>query len=150
MSPSDRVLAAATPLELERGWTRIDAESGRSGHPRRSACVRGLKQRRFARFAVLAGLALGGCMDRADQPLSPSLGAAVASMDAQIIDPTPAEGIPEGSGARAAQAIRRYETGKVKPPPGPGYGSVGADAGASGGSGDQGGGAPAQNQGSQK
>jgi hypothetical protein len=71
-------------------------------------------------------------------------------MDAQIIDPRPAEGIPEGSGPRAALAIKRYETGKVKPPPGPGYGSVGADQGASGDTGDQGGGEPAQNQGSQK
>jgi hypothetical protein len=92
--------------------------------------------KRIAMWTLLAAaVPLAACADRADAPLSPSLGAAVASMDVQIIDPTPAEGIPEGSGAKAALAIRRYETGRVKPPPSAGattdagYGSDSAKGG---------------------
>lgn len=90
--------------------------------------------KRIAMWTLLAAaLPLAACADRADAPLSPSLGAAVASMDSQIIDPVPAEGIPEGSGARGAAAIKRYETGRVKAPPGAGSGSglsSGPDSGA--------------------
>lgn len=83
-----------------------------------------------ALMVAVLPLALAACADRADAPLSPGLGAAVASMDSQIIDPVPAEGIPEGSGARASAAIKRYETGRVKAPPGAGSGSAGVSSGA--------------------
>lgn len=99
------------------------------------------------RALAAAALALltSACAARADGPLSPSLGAAVASMDSQIIDPTPAEGIPEGSGARTAAAIKRYETGRVKPPP-----SAGATTDAGYGSAADKGGEPATNPGTPK
>jgi hypothetical protein len=98
------------------------------------------------RALIIAALALpaAACASRADRPLSPSLGAAVASMDAQIIDPTPAEGAPQGSGARGVAAIKRYETGRVKAPPSAGTtgdAGYGADKGAD---------APASNPGTPK
>jgi hypothetical protein len=59
--------------------------------------------------------AAGGCASPLDAPLSPTFGAAVASLEAQIIPPTAAtEQPPQGSGARGVAAIRRYERGEPK------------------------------------
>ena len=47
--------------------------------------------------------------------LSPSFGKAYAgNAAAQIIDPTPAIGAPEGDGAAVDLAVARYKTDKVK------------------------------------
>lgn len=47
--------------------------------------------------------------------LSPSFGKAFAgNAAAQIVDPTPAVGAPEGDGATIDLAVERYKTDKVK------------------------------------
>ena len=59
-------------------------------------------------------LALGGCAERIDAPLSPTFGLAVASLDSQIAHPGPVDPRPPvSSGARGVAAIRRLEAGKV-------------------------------------
>lgn len=70
------------------------------------------------RLAALAALCAGAgaCLGPVDAPMSATLGDSVASMDNQIIDPRPAAGLPETSGAKAAAAIRRYERGEVFAP----------------------------------
>lgn len=82
----------------------------------------------FARLIAVAALCVGssacmnafdpqwGSRDRADAPMSPTFGRALASMDNQIIDPTPAAGLPATSAAKAASAIGRYERGQVIQP----------------------------------
>ena len=65
---------------------------------------------------ILAAAGLAACASPADAPLSSTFGQAVASMDSQIIDPTPAEGLPETSGARAVMGIRKYQEDRVTQP----------------------------------
>jgi hypothetical protein len=68
--------------------------------------------------AALVALGLAGCASRVDAPLSPAFGSALAAMNVQIIDPTPASGPPSTSAAKAANAIERYERDRVKDPGG--------------------------------
>lgn len=98
-------------------------------------------------LAAAGLIGLAGCANEIDAPLSPTFGASVASMNNQIIDPTPAQGIPETSGAKGSAAIARYEEDRVKDPPGAyrevrtgGPGAAGAGSGDSGSSGSSGGG----------
>lgn len=61
-------------------------------------------------------LALAGCVSN-QRDLSDNFGAAfTANNAAQIIDPTPADGAPEGDGAAVDLATARYKTDKVKQP----------------------------------
>ena len=76
-------------------------------------------------LAILPLLALGACTTPLDAPLSPTLGQAVASMDAQIIPPTGIDLPPESSGARGVAAVGRYERGRVKQPPASGTSAIG-------------------------
>ncbi|RAK52535.1 hypothetical protein [Phenylobacterium deserti] len=76
-------------------------------------------------LAILPLLALGACTTPLDAPLSPTLGQAVASMDAQIIPPTETDLPPESSGARGVAAVDRYQRGRVKQPPVTGTSEVG-------------------------
>jgi hypothetical protein len=71
-----------------------------------------------ALIIAAAAAALAGCASQVDGPLSDSFGAAWASMDNQIIDPTPAEGVPATSAVKAADAIARYDNDRVTEPPG--------------------------------
>jgi hypothetical protein len=93
-------------------------------------------------IATLAlGAAAAACSGQIDAPLSSTFGQALASMDNQIIDPTPAVGVPETSAAKGVLAIERYENDRVKPPAGAhgeagGGGGSGDDSGGSGGGGD--------------
>jgi uncharacterized lipoprotein YajG len=66
--------------------------------------------------AAGAAALLAGCATPLDTPLSPQLGQAVASMNAQIIPAAVSDEPPESSAARSAAAVRRYEQGKVKEP----------------------------------
>jgi hypothetical protein len=64
----------------------------------------------------VCAVALCGCAESLDAPLSPIFGKAVASMDAQII-PTPiSDQAPSSSGAVGVAAIARYEKGQVYKP----------------------------------
>jgi hypothetical protein len=54
------------------------------------------------------------CSTPVDAPLSPTFGQAVASMQSQIIPVEVSELPPEGSGARGAAAIARYQKGEVR------------------------------------
>jgi len=66
---------------------------------------------------LAAALALAGCAERIDAPLSPTFGVAAASLDSQIAHPGPVDlRPPVTSGARAVLALRRYETDKVIQP----------------------------------
>ncbi len=57
-----------------------------------------------------------GCVSN-QHDLSPTFGAATkANLAAQIVDPAPAAGAPEGDGAAVDIATTRYKTDKVKPP----------------------------------
>lgn len=57
-----------------------------------------------------------GCVSN-QHDLSQTFGAATkANMAAQIVDPTPAAGAPEGDGAAVDIASTRYKTDTVKPP----------------------------------
>jgi hypothetical protein len=68
-------------------------------------------------LAILAaGLAAGCTTGPLDAPMSTTFGAAVASMDRQIIDPTPAEGLPSTAAVKAADTIARYENDRVTEP----------------------------------
>lgn len=59
-------------------------------------------------------LMAAGCASNQND-MSPSFGDAfAANAAAQIVDPTPAEGAPEGDGAAADLAILRYKTDTVK------------------------------------
>ncbi|HEY8571552.1 hypothetical protein [Phenylobacterium sp.] len=103
-----------------------------------------------AALATLAGACMSsfdqdwGSLERTDAPLGANFGLAVASMDNQIIDPTPALGPPETSGAKAAAAIRRYERGRVRQPQQGTSAFMGTDGGGDedSGSGSGGGGGP--------
>jgi hypothetical protein len=65
--------------------------------------------------AALATLAVGCVSNQND--LSADFGASViTNMEANIIDPTPTAGAPEGDGPMADAAIVRYRTDKVKKP----------------------------------
>lgn len=92
-----------------------------------SKTLRGLLPIAAAGLGALAA----GCSTPIDEPLSPAFGRAVASMDRQIIDPTPATGLPETSGERAATAVRNLHRGEVKEP----YGSYAERMAAGGGGG---------------
>jgi hypothetical protein len=60
--------------------------------------------------------ALGACSSTPlDAPLSATFGQAVASMRTQIIPSPETEELPQGSAARSAAAIARYQSGEVKP-----------------------------------
>jgi hypothetical protein len=66
-------------------------------------------------LAAAAALAAGCVSNKND--LDESFGRAYrANMEAQIIDPSAAEGAPEGSGAAADLATVRYKTDTVKRP----------------------------------
>lgn len=66
---------------------------------------------------ALCGLALlAGCAERIDEPLSPTFGVAVASLQSQIVAAPVSLEPPVGSAARGVLAIRRYEAGKVIAP----------------------------------
>ncbi|MDB5448761.1 MAG: hypothetical protein JWQ97_4078 [Phenylobacterium sp.] len=70
----------------------------------------------FPLLALAAGLA--GCADRtdrADAPLSATFGQAVASLQSQVIPPSPDQGATVSSAVRGAAAIRRYERGQPRP-----------------------------------
>lgn len=72
----------------------------------------------------ICAVALGGCVESLDAPLSPTFGKAVASMDAQII-PTPvSDQPPPSSGVVGVAAIGRYEKGQVYKPASPATSSV--------------------------
>jgi hypothetical protein len=74
-------------------------------------------RRLLGALAVLAaGLTAGCTSGPLDAPMSSTFGAAVASMDRQIIDPTPAQGLPSTSAVKAADAIARYENDRVTEP----------------------------------
>lgn len=88
--------------------------------------------RRLHLAILVAGLApLAACSTPLDQPISPALGAAVASMNAQIIPAAVSNEPPPGSGAQAVAAVTRYETGKVKQPPAPGTSQISSEMGSS-------------------
>lgn len=82
------------------------------------------------KIILLAALALSaGCVSN-KHDLDESFGAATAAnFAAQIVDPTPAEGAPQGDGATVDIATGRYKTDTVKPPTSgqfkPGQGSSG-------------------------
>ncbi len=85
---------------------------------------------RLAALAALGPLLLcAGCDTPLQEPLSPSFGAAVASLDVQILpsDPNPAP--PPGSGAVGAAAVARYQTGHVIEPNSAGTSEVGHELG---------------------
>jgi hypothetical protein len=63
-------------------------------------------------LSISAGLA--ACQTPLDAPLSPTFGMAVASMQSQIVPVPESDLPPEGSAARSAAAIARYEKGEVK------------------------------------
>lgn len=69
------------------------------------------------RLVLIAAIALtAGCVSN-QHDLSNEFGAAHrANMEAQIIDPNPAAGAPEGDGANVDIATIRYKTDKVKQP----------------------------------
>lgn len=72
----------------------------------------------LASVLLILVLPLAACGDPA-RPLSADFGAAVrANMAAQMVDPqpAPAAGAPAFSGRRAADAIVRYESGRVIAP----------------------------------
>lgn len=57
-----------------------------------------------------------GCVSN-QHDLSPNFGASTkGNLAAQIVDPTPAAGAPEGDGAAVDTATALYKTDKVKPP----------------------------------
>ncbi|HYD29645.1 MAG TPA: hypothetical protein VEB64_02140 [Azospirillaceae bacterium] len=64
--------------------------------------------------------AVAGCGTQAYEPLSADFGNAVRhNMAVQVVNPDPpaaSDAAPTGSGARAALAYNRYETGKVVKP----------------------------------
>jgi hypothetical protein len=64
---------------------------------------------------LVAAVALAGCAERLDAPLSPAFGKAVASLDAQIVPPDPSDGPADSSASRGVAAVRRYEKGQPKP-----------------------------------
>ena len=67
--------------------------------------------------AALLALGLAGCSGApADEPLSPAFGAAVASLDSQIIDPTPASDAGDRSGRASELALRRYQEHRIIEP----------------------------------
>jgi hypothetical protein len=75
----------------------------------------------MSRLRILACCAapalLAACAERADAPLSPTFGKAVASLDAQIVPAPPPTSAPaQTSAARAIVAARRYEADKPLPP----------------------------------
>lgn len=70
------------------------------------------------RLALLAVLALAGCMDP-HEPLSADFGNSVrANIQAQLVNPEPnySSAFPETDGQRIENAIRRYRTNRVFPP----------------------------------
>jgi hypothetical protein len=67
-------------------------------------------------IAAAGALATACTTGPLDAPLSTTFGEAVASMDRQIIDPTPAQGLPSTSAVKAADAIARYENDRVTEP----------------------------------
>lgn len=67
-------------------------------------------------LACAAVLLSAGCVSNKND-LDETFGAAFAANNAaQIIDPTPAEGAPQGDGANADLATIRYKTDSVKQP----------------------------------
>lgn len=90
----------------------------------------------YAHLALLgfAGVALGACSTRLDAPLSPTLGQAVASMNAQIVPAAFSEEPPEGSAATGVGAVTRYETDKVKALPSTGTSQISIQLGGNGSS----------------
>lgn len=65
---------------------------------------------------LIAALLLGatGCASN-QHDLSPNFGKSVtANMAAQIVDPTPAAGAPQGDGTAVDLAVARYKTDTVK------------------------------------
>ena len=63
-----------------------------------------------------SAVALSGCAQSIDAPLSTNFGQAVATMDSQIIPAQISDQPPSSSGAVAAAAVGRYEKGEVKKP----------------------------------
>ncbi len=61
---------------------------------------------------LLLFLGCAACAEDVSAPLSPTLGEAYASMDAQIIPAPVVEGPPTSSAARAVRGIDRYEHGQ--------------------------------------
>lgn len=80
---------------------------------------------KIAAIAAL-GAAAAACQSPMDEPMSPTFGRAVASLDAQIIPAAPDPRPPEGSAAVGVGAIRRYEHDAVKAPPSVYTSSVGS------------------------
>jgi hypothetical protein len=63
-------------------------------------------------------LLAAGCVSSNQKPLGgDAFGAATAeNKAAMVVDPTPAEGAPEGNGAAVDLAVKRYKTDTVKKP----------------------------------
>lgn len=69
------------------------------------------------KIIILAALiTTAGCVSN-KHDLDESFGAATsANFAAQVVDPTPAEGVPQGDGATVDIATGRYKTDTVKKP----------------------------------
>jgi hypothetical protein len=65
-------------------------------------------------FAAVLLAGLTGCAERADAPLSPTFGMAVASLQAQIVPPAAVPGPAQSSAARGIVAVTRYERGQPR------------------------------------